>query len=172
MAVNADLCVIGAGSAGLSVAAGAAMLGVPVVLIEKARMGGDCLNTGCVPSKALLAAAHAAQAVRGAGRFGIAATIGEIDQQAARAHVHRVIDAIAPVDSVARFEALGVTVLQGEARFTSARDVRVGDRSRGVAWQTVSMLVIMRTGLRPSLTSSTAWTRPAHRPSITTRWTD
>ena len=127
MVVNADLCVIGAGSAGLSVAAGAAMLGVPVVLIEKARMGGDCLNTGCVPSKALLAAAHAAQAVRGAGRFGIAATIEEIDQQAARAHVQRVIDAIAPVDSVARFEALGVTVLQGEARFTSARDVRVGD---------------------------------------------
>ena len=127
MALNADLCVIGAGSAGLSVAAGAAMLGVPVVLIERARMGGDCLNTGCVPSKALLAAAHAAEAVRGAARFGVAATTGDIDQQAARAHVRQVIDAIAPVDSVARFEGLGVTVLQGTARFISAREVRVGE---------------------------------------------
>ena len=63
-----DLCVIGAGSGGLSVAAAAAMMRVPVVLIEKGEMGGDCLNHGCVPSKALIAAAHAAHAARGARR--------------------------------------------------------------------------------------------------------
>ena len=62
--LNPDLCVIGAGSGGLSVAAAAAGLGVPVVLIEKAKLGGECLNVGCVPSKALLAAAHAAETVR------------------------------------------------------------------------------------------------------------
>jgi len=66
-----DLCVIGAGSGGLSVAAAAAQLGVPVVLIEKGRMGGDCLNYGCVPSKALLAAGKRADAVRTASNFGI-----------------------------------------------------------------------------------------------------
>ena len=66
-----DLCVIGAGSGGLSVAAGAAQLGLDVALIEKGEMGGDCLNTGCVPSKALLAAAKAAQTIRTADKFGI-----------------------------------------------------------------------------------------------------
>ena len=66
-----DLCIIGAGSGGLSVAAAAAALGVPVVLIEKAKMGGDCLNTGCVPSKALLAAAKRAEAFRSSAAFGV-----------------------------------------------------------------------------------------------------
>ncbi|MBZ0325920.1 MAG: FAD-dependent oxidoreductase, partial [Alphaproteobacteria bacterium] len=77
--IAADICVIGAGSGGLSVAAGAALLGAETVLIEKDRMGGDCLNTGCVPSKALLAAAHAAETIRGAGRFGIRAGGPDID---------------------------------------------------------------------------------------------
>lgn len=71
--IKADICIIGAGSAGLSVAAGAAQMGARTVLIEGHRMGGDCLNTGCVPSKSLLAAAKAAQAVRTASRFGITA---------------------------------------------------------------------------------------------------
>ena len=123
-----DLIVIGAGAAGLSVAAGAAQLGVSVALIERARMGGDCLNTGCVPSKALLAAAHAARAVRQAARFGVLAEAPVIDWDRVRTHVQGVIEEIAPVDSEARFTALGATVLRGEARFTGPATVSVDGR--------------------------------------------
>jgi pyruvate/2-oxoglutarate dehydrogenase complex dihydrolipoamide dehydrogenase (E3) component len=112
-----DLAVIGAGAAGLSVTAVAAQLGLRVALIERDRMGGDCLNTGCVPSKALLAAAHAAQSARAAGRFGIRLPEPVIDWDAVRAHVTGSIAAIAPMDSEARFRALGAEVLRGEARF-------------------------------------------------------
>ncbi len=112
-----DLAVIGAGAAGLSVTAVAAQLGLKVVLIERDRMGGDCLNTGCVPSKALLAAAHAAQSARAAGRFGVRLPEPVIDWDAVRAHVAGTIAAIAPMDSEDRFRALGATVLHGEARF-------------------------------------------------------
>ena len=112
-----DLAVIGAGAAGLSVTAVAAQLGLRVALIERDRMGGDCLNTGCVPSKALLAAAHAAQSARAAGRFGIRLPEPGIDWDAVRAHVTGTIAAIAPMDSEARFRALGAEVLRGEARF-------------------------------------------------------
>jgi pyruvate/2-oxoglutarate dehydrogenase complex dihydrolipoamide dehydrogenase (E3) component len=112
-----DLAVIGAGAAGLSVTAVAAQLGLKVALIERDRMGGDCLNTGCVPSKALLAAAHAAQSARTAGRFGIRLPEPVIDWDAVRAHVTASIAAIAPMDSAARFRALGAEVLRGEARF-------------------------------------------------------
>lgn len=73
--IQTDICVIGAGSGGLSVAAGASQMGANVVLIEKGEMGGDCLNTGCVPSKALLAAGHVAQNMRESGPFGIQSTI-------------------------------------------------------------------------------------------------
>lgn len=122
--ISADLCVIGAGSGGLSVAAGAAQLGARVVLIEKDRMGGDCLNTGCVPSKALLAAAHAAQGMREAGRFGIHSNgPPRIDFPAVMAHVHGTIAAIAPHDSQERFEGLGCTVLRGAARFIGPTQV-------------------------------------------------
>jgi pyruvate/2-oxoglutarate dehydrogenase complex dihydrolipoamide dehydrogenase (E3) component len=123
-----DLAVIGAGAAGLSITAVAAQLGLRVVLIERDRMGGDCLNTGCVPSKALLAAAHAAQAGQSAGRFGVRFAAPEIDWDAVQAHVAGVIDAIAPMDSVARFEALGATVIAGEARFVGRNALMVGDR--------------------------------------------
>jgi pyruvate/2-oxoglutarate dehydrogenase complex dihydrolipoamide dehydrogenase (E3) component len=114
-----DLAVIGAGAAGLSVTAVAAQLGLRVALIERGRMGGDCLNTGCVPSKALLASAHAARAARGAGVLGVRLPEPEVDWAAVQAHVHGVIAAIAPMDSVARFTALGATVLQGHARFVA-----------------------------------------------------
>jgi pyruvate/2-oxoglutarate dehydrogenase complex dihydrolipoamide dehydrogenase (E3) component len=120
-----DLLVIGAGAAGLSVAAGAAQLGVKTALVERDRMGGDCLNIGCVPSKALLAAAHTADAIRGAGRFGLRVPAPEIDWDAVRSHVQGVIAAIEPNDSEARFTALGVTVLRGEARFTGPHSVSV-----------------------------------------------
>ena len=120
---NYEVCVIGAGSAGLSVAAGAAQLGARTILFERAEMGGDCLNYGCVPSKALLAAAHAAHGIRDAGRFGIRCSEPEIDFAAVMAHVRGVIAAIAPHDSVVRFEGLGVRVVKAEARFAGPREV-------------------------------------------------
>lgn len=124
--LHADLCVIGAGSGGLSVAAGAVQMGASVVLIEKHLMGGDCLNTGCVPSKALLAAAHAADAVRQSGRFGVNGHEPAVDFARVHAHVRRVIGAIAVHDSVERFEGLGVTVIQAAARFTAPYEVEAG----------------------------------------------
>ena len=125
--IEADVCVIGAGSGGLTVAAGAAQMGARTVLIEKGKMGGDCLNYGCVPSKALLAAAHAAEAVRGAARFGIDAGAPVIDAARVYAHVRGAIAAIAPNDSAERFEGLGVTVLRAAARFTGPGEVEAGD---------------------------------------------
>jgi pyruvate/2-oxoglutarate dehydrogenase complex dihydrolipoamide dehydrogenase (E3) component len=125
--MKVDICVIGAGSGGLSVAAGASQMGSSVALIEKGRMGGDCLNFGCVPSKALLAAGHAAQAMRSSAAFGIAAAVPEVNGQAVLDHVQRVIAAIEPNDSVERFEGLGVHVIQAAARFTGPRQVTAGD---------------------------------------------
>jgi len=124
-----DICVIGAGSGGLSVAAGAAQMGAKVVLIEKDKMGGDCLNTGCVPSKALLAAGHAAQNARRADRFGIKTGKVSANGQKVFQHVHDVIAQIAPNDSVERFEGLGVKVIQGEARFTGPDTVEAAGGS-------------------------------------------
>ncbi|MCF3627580.1 FAD-dependent oxidoreductase [Thalassospiraceae bacterium LMO-SO8] len=124
--IDTDICVIGGGSGGLSVAAGASQMGARVVLIEKGEMGGDCLNYGCVPSKALLAAGHAAQAVRGAGRFGVRATLDGIDGKAVYGHVEGVIDAIRPMDSQERFEGLGVTVIREHGRFTGPDRVQAG----------------------------------------------
>ena len=124
--LHADLCIIGAGSGGLSVAAGAVQMGASVVLIEKHLMGGDCLNTGCVPSKALLAAAHAAHAQRHADPFGIANHEPAVDFAKVHAHVHGVIAAIAPHDSVERFEGLGVTVIRAPASFTGPAEVQAG----------------------------------------------
>lgn len=122
-----DLCVIGAGSGGLSVAAAAAAFGVPVVLVEKAKMGGDCLNYGCVPSKALLAAAKRAHAAHGRTPFGVTVPRAEVDFAKVHAHVQGVIDAIAPNDSKERFTGLGVQVLSGAAAFKDAATVTVGD---------------------------------------------
>jgi pyruvate/2-oxoglutarate dehydrogenase complex dihydrolipoamide dehydrogenase (E3) component len=126
--LNPDICVIGAGSGGLSVAAAAAAFGVPVVLIEKGKMGGDCLNYGCVPSKALLAAAKHASEPRRATPFGLTLPRAEIDFAKVNAHVKTVIAAIAPNDSKERFTGLGVQVIEGAARFKDATTVTVGDR--------------------------------------------
>ena len=122
-----DICVIGGGSGGLSVAAAAAAFGVPVVLVEKDRMGGDCLNTGCVPSKSLIAAAKRAHVFVEAARFGISAREVAIDFRRVHDHVHEVIAAIAPNDSKERFTGLGVRVIEGVARFKDASTVGVGD---------------------------------------------
>ena len=126
--IATDICVIGAGSGGLSVAAGAVQMGARVVLIEKDKMGGDCLNTGCVPSKALLAAAKHAQAFRNSAPFGIRPATPDIDFAAAMAHVREVIQGIEPHDSVERFESIGVNVIKGAARFTSRDEVAVGEQ--------------------------------------------
>ena len=96
--LEVDICVIGAGSAGLSVAAGASQLGQTVVLCERGAMGGDCLNYGCVPSKSVIAAARAATTMREAGKFGLRAVEPEIDYAELRAHLRGVIAAIAPND--------------------------------------------------------------------------
>src|SRR5271157_2554795 len=122
-----DLCVVGAGSAGLAVAAGAAQMGAEVVLIERGAMGGDCLNYGCVPSKSLLAASRLADVWRRGAALGIAYTAPHIDFAAVGDSVQRVIASIAPNDSVERFEGLGVKVLRAESRFTSPRTMQAGD---------------------------------------------
>ena len=127
--LNVDLCIIGAGSGGLSVAAGAVQMGASVVLIEKHKMGGDCLNYGCVPSKALLAAGKHAQAHRSGAPFGVAAHEPEVDFAAVNAHVKGVIATIEPHDSVERFEGLGCTVIQDAARFTGPRTVTAGGKT-------------------------------------------
>jgi pyruvate/2-oxoglutarate dehydrogenase complex dihydrolipoamide dehydrogenase (E3) component len=122
-AIKADMAVIGAGSGGLSVASGAAQLGLKVVLFERGEMGGDCLNYGCVPSKALLAAANAAHAMRSGSKLGVGAGEVRVDFPAVMAHVHGAIAAIAPHDSQDRFEALGVRVIREHARFVDERTV-------------------------------------------------
>ena len=122
--LKADICIIGGGSGGLSVAAGAAQLGASVVLFERAEMGGDCLNTGCVPSKAMLEAAKIAKiANNGMPSMGISAGQAEIDFGAVKAHVWDVIAGIAPHDSEERFRGLGVNVIKSEASFTSKDSV-------------------------------------------------
>jgi pyruvate/2-oxoglutarate dehydrogenase complex dihydrolipoamide dehydrogenase (E3) component len=124
--LRCDICVIGAGSGGLSVAAGAAQLGASTVLIEGGRMGGDCLNYGCVPSKALIAAAAQAAVPRHAAGFGIDFDPPQVDWPRIRAHIRGVIAAIAPQDSVERFEGLGVRVIRDWAQFVSPRAVMAG----------------------------------------------
>ena len=121
-----DICVIGGGSGGLSVAAAAAAFGVPVVLVEKGRMGGDCLNYGCVPSKAIIAAARHAEALRHGARFGIGNVEPAIDFEQVNRHIREVIAEIEPNDSVQRFTALGVQVIKDEARFSDPRTVVAG----------------------------------------------
>ena len=92
-------------------------MGASVVLIEKGKMGGDCLNTGCVPSKALLAAAKVGHIIQEAGRFGWSTSVHTLDFKKMHQHINDVIATIAPHDSVERFEGLGVTVIQEEAKF-------------------------------------------------------
>ena len=126
--IAADICVIGAGSGGLSVAAGAAQLGMSTVLIERGKMGGDCLNYGCVPSKSLLAAAKRVKAARANGAFGLGDAPPPVDFPAVMRHVHAVIAAIAPQDSTERFEGLGVRVIHDTARFVGPQEVAAGEQ--------------------------------------------
>lgn len=124
--IKTDICVIGGGSGGLSVASGAVQMGAKVVLIEAGEMGGDCLNYGCVPSKALLSAAKQAHLMRKGGA-GVAGVPPQIDYAATMEHVQAAIGTIAPHDSQERFEELGCTVIRAFAKFTSPTTVQAGD---------------------------------------------
>ncbi|MBF8222489.1 FAD-dependent oxidoreductase [Halomonas sp. 328] len=140
-----DVVVIGAGSAGLVASYIAAAVKARVALVERDRMGGDCLNTGCVPSKALIRAARLAQEVRQAPRFGIEAGEPRVDFKAVMAHVQGAIRQVAPHDSPERYRGLGVEVIQGEARLTSPWEVAVGQRTL------TTRHVIIASGARPRL---------------------
>lgn len=150
-----DVVVIGGGSGGLTTAAVMASFGVPVVLIEKHKMGGDCLNVGCVPSKAILAAAKHAHAIMEGPKFGVHAkgsgdkSAGDlpfdVDFERVHDHIHEVIGTIAPVDSVERFEGLGVTVLGGEAHFVDKQTVQVGNTT------VKARRIVIATGSRPAV---------------------
>src|SRR5689334_2125016 len=143
-----DISVIGAGSGGLSVAAAAAAFGVPVVLVERGRMGGDCLNYGCVPSKSLLAAAKHATAFARSAELGVTSGPPAIDFAKVRAHVRGVIAAIAPNDSTERFTGLGVRVIAGTAQFKDADTVAVGDE-----FEIKARRFVIATGSAPAIPS-------------------
>ena len=143
MKFDADLVVIGAGSAGLSVAAGAVQMGARVVLIEGGEMGGDCLNTGCVPSKALIEAARRAKGAVSAKKLGVSCHDVSVDYASVMRHVRETIAAIEPHDSQERFEGLGVRVICGYAEFASKNSVRVGDET------VTARRIVVATGATP-----------------------
>ena len=124
-----NLVVIGAGTAGLVTAAGAAGLGAKVALVERELMGGDCLNVGCVPSKALLRAARAYADVRDAGQFGVVVPDGtQVDFPAVMERMRRLRAHMSAKDSATRFQGLGVDVFLGEGRFVDSQTVAVGEQ--------------------------------------------
>lgn len=125
--IKTDILVIGAGSGGLSVAAGAVQMGASVVLLEGHKMGGDCLNFGCVPSKALIASGKAAYGQAHAAQYGVSDVVPKIDYAAAKDHVAGVVAQIEPVDSQERFEGLGVNVIREYGRFVSPTEVEAGN---------------------------------------------
>ncbi len=125
MAAAWDLIVIGSGSAGIVASRTAAHFGARVLLVERDRLGGDCLWTGCVPSKSLLAASHAAHVARNSERLGVTATNVKVDFGRAMAHVHEAVNTIVPHDSADALGELGVEVLQGDARFTGRNTLEV-----------------------------------------------
>ncbi|MBC6443029.1 MAG: FAD-dependent oxidoreductase [Rhodobacteraceae bacterium] len=125
--IMTDICVIGGGSGGLSVAAGAVQMGAKVVLLEGHKMGGDCLNYGCVPSKALIAAGKHAHCTGSGAPFGVTPAETKVDYAAAKDHVRSVIAGIEPHDSVDRFKGLGVNVITEYGSFVSPTEVQAGD---------------------------------------------
>lgn len=139
-----DLIVIGGGTAGLVASAGAARLGARVALIEVNRLGGECLWNGCVPSKALLAAARAAADARGARELGVDAD-PQVDFARVMQWVRTAQERIEPHDSPERFRSLGVDVVQGHARFTGERTVQVDGR------QLTARHIVIATGSRPAI---------------------
>ncbi len=163
-----NLVVIGAGAAGLVTSYIAAAVKAKVTLVEAGRMGGDCLNTGCVPSKALIRSARLAHQIRHADRYGLEPGEPEIDFRRLMARVRAVIRKIEPHDSVERYSALGVEVLQGRARIVDPWTVEVALNEGGTRRLSTRSIVIA-TGARPTvpdlpgleavgyLTSDTVW---------------
>ena len=143
--LECDVCVIGGGAGGLSVAAGAAQMGARVILIEHGVMGGECLNTGCVPSKALLAAGKRCSLIREAEHFGIETTPPTVDFTRLYRHIQETIDAIAPEDSVERFTALGVQVIQESAAFIDPTAVETE------SYRIKARFFVIATGSRPAI---------------------
>ena len=141
--IKTDILVIGAGSGGLSIAAGASQMGAKVVLLEGHKMGGDCLNFGCVPSKALLAAGKQAHAMRTGEKYGVRPVTPEVSYGAAKDHVGSVIETIAPVDSQERFEGFGVHVIREFGKFVSPTEVKAGDNLIS------ARRIVIATGSRP-----------------------
>ncbi len=162
-----NLVVIGAGSAGLVSAYIAAAVKARVTLVEKHRMGGDCLNTGCVPSKALIKTARVLSQIKNSSRYGIRTATAEFDFADVMERVQRVIKTIEPHDSVERYTDLGVECLQGEARIISPWEVEVTANGKVQVLSTRS--IIIAAGARPLvppipgidrievLTSDTVW---------------
>lgn len=132
-----DLLVVGGGTAGIVGAKTAARLGTRVLLVERARTGGDCLWTGCVPSKALLAAGRVAATARGGHRLGISVAEVSVDFAKVMDHVRGAIRHIAPVDSVEALEHAGVSVRTGTARFTGPDSAEVDDVPLVYRWCSV-----------------------------------
>ncbi len=122
-----NVVVIGAGTAGLVTAAGTAGLGGRVALVERGKMGGDCLNTGCVPSKALISSARLIEQIRKAEDWGLLPQEPQFQFEAILARMRERRAKIAPHDSQYRFESLGVDVFRGQARFLSPKEVQIGD---------------------------------------------
>ncbi len=141
--IKTDILILGAGSAGLSVAAGAVQMGAEVVLLEGHKMGGDCLNFGCVPSKALIAAGKQAYAMRHGEKFGVASVVPDVNYASAKDHVHKVIETIAPVDSQERFEGLGVRVIREFGKFIGRDEVQAGP------YTIKARRIVIATGSRP-----------------------
>lgn len=138
-----NLVVIGAGSAGLVTSYIAAAVRAKVALIEKDKMGGDCLNTGCVPSKALIRSAKILNYAKRASDFGFTKNEIEFDFADVMARVHRIIKTVEPHDSIERYTRLGVDCIQGQARITSPYTVRVHDR------EITTRNIVIATGARP-----------------------
>ncbi|MGB5078379.1 MAG: FAD-dependent oxidoreductase [Sphingorhabdus sp.] len=169
-----NLVVLGAGSAGLVSAYIAAMVQAKVTLIEANAMGGDCLNTGCVPSKALIKSARVAHSINDAARFGVMASPAKIDFPAVMQRVRDVIKGIEPHDSVERFTGLGVDCVMGHARFVDPWTVEIA-HANGTCSQITSRAFIIATGAEPIipalhgietsgyLTSETLWEAMADR---------
>ncbi|SDY51996.1 dihydrolipoyl dehydrogenase family protein [Citreimonas salinaria] len=169
--IKTDVVILGAGSGGLSVAAGAAQMGAHVTLLEPGEMGGDCLNYGCVPSKALIAAASVAHSAFRSDDFGISTGAPQVDYAAVMDHVKRAQATIAPHDSQERFEKMGVCVIREAGRFVSDDEIQT-DRYR-----IKTRRIVIATGSRPLvppidgledvpyLTNETLWDlreRPEH----------
>src|SRR6056297_218913 len=141
--LTCDLLILGAGSGGLSVAAGASQMGADVILLEGHKMGGDCLNYGCVPSKALIASAKSAHAMSHASPYGIADSAPLVDYAAAKDHVSDVIATIEPVDSQERFEGFGVRVVREYGQFVAPTEVEAGP------YRITARRIVVATGSSP-----------------------